>query len=93
VSIHPFVSLGDDVEIEERVTLYPGVVIGRGCRIGADSVLYPNVTVYSGVSLGKRVTIHSGAVLGADGFGYVLDGERQFKIPKPAEWRSTMRWK
>ncbi|MGH8604801.1 MAG: UDP-3-O-(3-hydroxymyristoyl)glucosamine N-acyltransferase [Gammaproteobacteria bacterium] len=82
VSIHPFVSLGDDVEIEERVTLYPGVVIGRGCRIGADSVLYPNVTVYSGVSLGKRVTIHSGAVLGADGFGYVFDGERQFKIPQ-----------
>ncbi len=82
VSIHPFVSLGDEVKIEERVILYPGVVVGNGCCIGADSVLFPNVTVYSGVSLGKRVTIHSGAVLGADGFGYVCDGERQFKIPQ-----------
>ncbi|HUV14434.1 MAG TPA: UDP-3-O-(3-hydroxymyristoyl)glucosamine N-acyltransferase [Acidobacteriota bacterium] len=80
VAIHPFVSIGDGVVIEEEVTLCPGVVIGDGCRIGAGSTLHPNVSLYAGVSVGKGVVLHSGTVIGADGFGYVHDGEKQVKI-------------
>jgi len=43
------------------------VTIGRNCEI------YPNVTIYSGTTLGDRVIVHAGAVLGSDGFGYVCD--------------------
>lgn len=82
VSIHPFVHVGSDVGIESGVTLYPGVVIGNGCHIGRDSVLRPNVTLYPGVRLGARVIVHSGTVIGADGFGYAFDGSRQVKIPQ-----------
>ena len=44
-----------------------GVKIGRACQI------YPNVTIYPGTTLGDRVIVHAGAVLGSDGFGYVRD--------------------
>lgn len=80
VSIHSFVSVGDRVQIESGVTLYPGVVIGEDCHIGKSSTLYPNVTLYPRVWIGERSILHAGTVIGADGFGYVFDGERQLKI-------------
>src|SRR5581483_7476082 len=46
------------------------------------SVLYPHVVVREGVKLGRRVIVHAGAVLGADGFGYVFDGTAHRKIPQ-----------
>jgi len=51
----------------------PGCVIGRGSRIGADSVLHARVILYEGVSVGERAILHSGVVLGADGFGFAPD--------------------
>jgi UDP-3-O-[3-hydroxymyristoyl] glucosamine N-acyltransferase len=80
VSIHPFVRIGQDVEIGEEVTIHSCTVIGDGCRIGRGSILHPNVTLYPGVSLGERVILHSGCVAGADGFGYVFDGLAQVKL-------------
>ncbi len=80
VSIHPFVSIGEGVTIEEEVTLHSGVSVGDGCRIGTGTTLHPNVVIYPGVHLGRRVIIHGGSVIGADGFGYVFDGEKQVKI-------------
>ena len=83
--VHPSAQLANDVAIEERVVIGEGVQVGGGTRIGAGTVigakasigrncdLYPNVTVYPGVRLGDRVIVHSGAVLGSDGFGYVRD--------------------
>jgi UDP-3-O-[3-hydroxymyristoyl] glucosamine N-acyltransferase len=50
-----------------------GVVVGAGVRIGRDCRLYPRVVLYPGTELGDRVTVHAGAVLGSDGFGYVRD--------------------
>ena len=50
--------------------------------MGDDTVLHPNVTVYHGCTLGKRVEIHSGAVIGADGFGLAFTGKDWFKIPQ-----------
>lgn len=82
VSIYPLVYLGDRVVIEEGVTLYPGVYLGDSVRIGKDSVVYPNVSILSGTIIGQRVIIHSGTVIGSDGFGFVQDGMIQVKIPQ-----------
>ncbi len=82
VTVEPFARIGDDVEIAEGTTVGSGVSIGDGCRVGPDCRLHPNATLYAGVRLGRGVIVHSGAVLGADGFGYVLDGGEQLKIPQ-----------
>lgn len=77
--------LAAKVTIEERVVIRENVVIGEGSRIGAGSVIgqdvqvgrdcriYSNVTIYPKATLGDRVVVHAGAVLGSDGFGYVRD--------------------
>jgi len=56
--------------------------VGAGAVIGADVVLHPRTVVYGGVAIGDRVIVHSGAVLGADGFGYAFDGRIHQKIPQ-----------
>lgn len=81
-SIWPFVTLGDRVKIGDRVTLYPGVFLGSDVTIGDDCTLYPNVVVREDCSLGARVIVHSGTVIGADGFGYVQHQGRHHKIPQ-----------
>jgi UDP-3-O-[3-hydroxymyristoyl] glucosamine N-acyltransferase len=50
-----------------------GAVVGTGVRIGEHCRIYPRAVLYSGTTLGNRVVVHAGAVLGADGFGYVRD--------------------
>lgn len=86
--IHPLASLrsgcwlGDNVMVGQESVVFPGVVVGDDVKIGDECVLYPNVTLYSGVSVGHRVVIHGGSVIGADGFGYVWDENRHFKIPQ-----------
>ena len=60
----------------------PRRLIGDDVAIGDDSVLYPNVTVREGCLIGARVIIHSGTVIGSDGFGYVQHEGRHHKIPQ-----------
>ncbi|HKX27650.1 MAG TPA: UDP-3-O-(3-hydroxymyristoyl)glucosamine N-acyltransferase [Blastocatellia bacterium] len=80
-SIHPRVTVGSRSTIGSRVTLYPGVVIGDRVRIGEGTVIYPNVVIYDGTEIGARCRIHSGTVIGADGFSFTPDEEgRQFKL-------------
>jgi UDP-3-O-[3-hydroxymyristoyl] glucosamine N-acyltransferase len=81
-SVHPFVCIGAGTVIGDRCRLYPGVVIGRDCRLGDDVTLYPHAVLYDGCVLGNRVTVHAHAVLGADGFGYRLQGGRHVKVPQ-----------
>ena len=82
VSIWPGVTLGDRVTIGARVTLYPNVFVGNDTIIGDDTLLYPNVVIREGCTIGARVIIHSGTVIGSDGFGYVQDKGRHYKIPQ-----------
>jgi UDP-3-O-[3-hydroxymyristoyl] glucosamine N-acyltransferase len=83
VSIGPYVVIGAGSRLGDRVTVYPGTYIGAACEIGADSVLYANVCLYPRVSLGRGVIVHSGAVIGADGFGfYPLSDGSYRKIPQ-----------
>jgi UDP-3-O-[3-hydroxymyristoyl] glucosamine N-acyltransferase len=57
-------------------------VLGRDCRIGPDAVIHAQATLYDGVQVGARSVVHSGARLGADGFGYVWDGTGHRKVPQ-----------
>jgi UDP-3-O-[3-hydroxymyristoyl] glucosamine N-acyltransferase len=82
VSIHPFVVIGDRAVIGDRVTLSPGCYVGEEAVIGDESWLHPNVTVRERVRLGRRVIIHSGTVVGSDGFGYAFHGGEHHKIPQ-----------
>ncbi|MGQ0812664.1 MAG: UDP-3-O-(3-hydroxymyristoyl)glucosamine N-acyltransferase [Nitrospiraceae bacterium] len=81
-SVWPFVTLGDRVKLGNRVTLFPGVFIGDDSVIGDDTLLYPNVVVREGCTIGARVIIHSGSVIGGDGFGYVQHQGHHYKIPQ-----------
>lgn len=87
-AVDPSSEVGPRAVIEARARVGPGCRIGAGSFVGAgsvlgrDCVLYPNVTVYSGVTIGDRAVLHSGCVIGADGFGFVLAGDRYEKFPQ-----------
>ncbi len=72
-AIGEFVSVGFNAIIGERVQIGAGSIIGENVSVGADSVIAPRVTIYPNCSLGLRGIIHSGAVIGADGFGFAPD--------------------
>ena len=72
-SVAERVVVGEKAEVGDRTWIGAGVVIGAGVSVGNDCEIYPNVTIYPGARLGDRVIVHAGAVLGADGFGYVRD--------------------
>src|SRR5439155_1539508 len=59
-----------------------GAVVGDRVSIGAGCVIHSNATLYHDVRLGNRVIVHSGTVIGSDGFGYVLEGGQRIKIPQ-----------
>jgi UDP-3-O-[3-hydroxymyristoyl] glucosamine N-acyltransferase len=75
VSIGSGSVIGEDAEIGDFSRIDAGAVIGEGARVGANCHVYPRAVLYPGTQLGDRVTVHAGAVLGADGFGYVRDRE------------------
>lgn len=82
-SIGANVFIGKNCLIGERVQIYPNVVILDDCNIGSDSIIYPNVTLYGGTKVGNRVIIHSGSVIGADGFGFAPQKDGAYKkIPQ-----------
>ncbi|HUV97499.1 MAG TPA: UDP-3-O-(3-hydroxymyristoyl)glucosamine N-acyltransferase [Acidobacteriaceae bacterium] len=65
--------VGDGAAIGAGTRIEAGAVVGAGVRMGAECRIYPRAVIYPGTTLGNRVVIHAGAVLGADGFGYVCD--------------------
>jgi UDP-3-O-[3-hydroxymyristoyl] glucosamine N-acyltransferase len=73
VSVGPGAVIGEKARIGTGSRIEAGAVIGEGVRIGANCRIYPRVVLYPGTTLGSRVVVHAGAVLGADGFGYVRD--------------------
>ena len=81
-SIGAHVVLGEGVCIADNVNIAAGCVLGDHVHIGADSCLYANVSVYRDVHIGQRVIIHSGAVLGSDGFGFAKHKGSWHKVPQ-----------
>jgi UDP-3-O-[3-hydroxymyristoyl] glucosamine N-acyltransferase len=72
----------EDVLLGERSWVGPGCIVQRGARLGEDTRLVARVNLYPGVELGARCLVHAGAVIGADGFGFALDGGSWVKIPQ-----------
>src|SRR5258708_1721355 len=80
--IGPYCVLSDGVRIGARSVLQGGNFLGTNCVLGEDVNLFPNVTVYPTTQIGNRVRIHSGTIVGSDGFGYVQDGGIHRKVPQ-----------
>lgn len=80
--VGPHCTVGERVKLGARCVLQGGNFIGDDAVLGEGTRLFPNVTLYARTQLGRRVRIHAGTVIGADGFGYVLDGGEQRKVPQ-----------
>jgi len=78
--IGPNCVLGEKVSIGPHSVLQGGDYVAAGCKLGEDVNLFPNVTLYPRTEVGNRVRIHSGTVIGSDGFGYVPDGGIHLKV-------------
>lgn len=82
--LHESVNIGPNVVIDEGVKIEANVVIDAGCYIAENSIiksgtrLYPNVTLYKNTILGKNNIIHTGAVIGADGFGFAPTADKKW---------------
>jgi UDP-3-O-[3-hydroxymyristoyl] glucosamine N-acyltransferase len=81
-SIGPYAVIGEDAHIGENTQIGAHCVIGAGSWIGDHCRIHPRVTLYANTRIGNRVEIHVGAVLGADGFGYVFGDGRHWKFPQ-----------
>jgi UDP-3-O-[3-hydroxymyristoyl] glucosamine N-acyltransferase len=80
--VGPFAVIAEDTHVGAGTEIGAHSVIGAGCWIGEHCRIHPRVTLYAGVRIGDRVEIHSGAVLGADGFGYARGEGRYWKFPQ-----------
>jgi len=80
--IGAFVSIGENARIADGCQIGIGCILGDDVTIGNGSTLHARVTMYDRVTIGARVIIHSGCVIGADGFGFVLDGDHYEKFPQ-----------
>lgn len=82
VAIMAYAVIADGAEIGDNTIIYPHTYIGTKVKIGSDSIVYPNVTVREYCHIGKRVILHSGAVIGSDGFGFITVEGRHQKVPQ-----------
>lgn len=82
VAIGPHVNVGEGTRIGAGTSIGGGCEIGRRVTLGQNCLLHANVTIYDDVDIGARAVLHSGCVIGADGFGFVLVGERYEKFPQ-----------
>jgi UDP-3-O-[3-hydroxymyristoyl] glucosamine N-acyltransferase len=82
-SIGPNVRIGSGTVVGDHVVIEANCCLGEDCRIGEDSWLHAGVSIYSGCRIGARAIIHSGAVIGADGFGFARESDGSWvKIPQ-----------
>ena len=82
VSIGAHAVIGENCQVGDACTIGPGTVLEDECRLGEGCRIYANVSLGFGVKLGKRVIIHPGAVIGADGFGIAFAGDHWEKVPQ-----------
>jgi len=81
--IGAFCYIAKNVTLEDNVTLYPNAYIGENVTIKSGTKIYPNVTVYHDCKIGANCIIHSGTVIGSDGFGFAPNEKGEFqKIPQ-----------
>lgn len=83
VYVGAFTYIGENVIIGDNVKIYPGCYIGDNVVINEDSRMFAGVKIYDGCSIGSRVILHSGAVIGGDGFGFAPQKDGTYrKVPQ-----------
>ncbi len=82
VALGPYAIIEDHAEIGAGSQIGAYSIVGRGAKLGPGCRLQPRVTIYAGMQIGARALIHSGVVIGADGFGLVFGEGRYFKFPQ-----------
>src|ERR1039458_9779779 len=82
VYIGPYAVVGDGTRIGVAASIGAGAIVGKRVVLGEGSVLHPNVTVYDNGDIARDSILRSGAVIGADGFGYVMEHDRWQKFPQ-----------
>jgi UDP-3-O-[3-hydroxymyristoyl] glucosamine N-acyltransferase len=81
--IGAFVYIGENVKIGNNVKIYPNTNIGDNSIIGDNTVIFSGVKIYADTEIGENCKVHSGAVIGADGFGFAPNENGEFKaIPQ-----------
>jgi len=80
--VGPYVVIGANASVGEGAVIGAHCVLGDGVAVGAGTRLYPRVTVYDRCTLGARCIVHSGVVIGSDGFGMAREEGRWLKIPQ-----------
>ena len=81
-SVGAFAVVGKSARIGANAVIAEGCIVGDGAVIGEATRLYPRVVVYHDCMIGTRCVVHSGAVIGADGFGLANENGRWLKIPQ-----------
>mgnify|MGYP002629984350 CR=1 FL=1 len=79
VYIGAFTSICKGANIGKNVKIHPNCYIGENVTIGDNTIIFPNVSIYHDCKIGANNIIHSGVVIGSDGFGFAPDGSKQYK--------------
>ena len=82
VFVGPHAVVGEGTRVGVASSIGAGCYVGKRVVLGEGCVLHPNVTVYDNVDIGRSSILHSGCVIGADGFGYVMEHDRWQKFPQ-----------
>lgn len=82
VHVAPHAVIGENAQIGANSVIGAGCFIGDNAILGPNALLHPRVTIYDGVRIGARAILHAGAVIGADGFGFVRVGPAYQKFPQ-----------
>ena len=80
-SIHPNTVISESAKIDSDVTIGPFSVIGDDVIIKSGTIIESNVVIHNDVQIGRDCLIHSGAIIGADGFGFTTIDDKHHKIP------------
>jgi UDP-3-O-[3-hydroxymyristoyl] glucosamine N-acyltransferase len=83
IYIGAFSFIGDNAVIGANVKVYPGCYVGDGVRIGDNTTLFAGVRIYADCIIGAECTLHSGVIIGGDGFGFNPNSENNYsKVPQ-----------
>ncbi len=82
VAVGPLAIISENVELGDNVQIGAGCYIGPGVRIGANTKVWQQVVIYHDCVIGAECVLHSGAVIGADGFGWANEQGKWIKIPQ-----------
>ncbi len=81
-TIYDFAFVGPNAKIGVNAVIYPHCYVGANAEVGANTVLFPSVSVMDDCVVGAGCIVHSGTVIGGDGFGFVPDARGMVKVPQ-----------